>query len=78
MSWTETALRGLSEKRKNLIEFKKPSNWKWRPRYYKSKLKVLSITIGETAMHWEGKMLVVDTGRLTLDLPEPPTPPEAA
>ena len=40
MTWKEIALRGLAEKRKNnLLEFKMPANWKYRPRFFKSAAK---------------------------------------
>lgn len=85
-SWAEIALRGLAEKRKNLLAFTKPKNWKWSPRCYTSRLKVLSISIKDTTMHYEGDTLVVETGRLAPDdvcpqcgafveSPEPPTTP---
>jgi hypothetical protein len=77
-TWKEIALRGLAEKRKNnLLEFTIPANWKYRPRYFKSAAKVLSISIKDTTMHYEGDTLIVETGSLAPD-PEPPTPPRAA
>jgi len=59
-----------------LLKFKKPSNWKWRPRFYKSKSEVLSITSRTITMHDEGGTLVVEIGKPTP--PDSPTPPRAA
>jgi hypothetical protein len=86
MSWAEIALRGLAEKRKTLLAFKKPKNWKWYPHFYKSRLKVLSISIKDTTISYEGGTMIVETGRLApddvcpqcgafIEPPEPTTPP---